>query len=114
MKKLIIILFLIPVFCNAQLAQDKQAHLFTSYTLGVAGNGIVWELTGNKWLAFGSGVALGTGLGLIKESFDREFSKEDMKYNIAGAFLGSFTLRIVIGNAIHRKKVPINDRWKID
>lgn len=39
MKKLIIILFLIPVICNAQLAKDKEAHLAFGTFFGVAGNG---------------------------------------------------------------------------
>lgn len=117
MKKLAIILFFIPFVCFGQLAKDKQAHLAFSYTFGVAGNGIVWDLTGNKTLALFSGVALGTGIGLAKELYDKNrtgFSTEDLKYDILGAVLGSLTIRIVIGKGIHEKNIPVYDRWKID
>lgn len=116
-KKLIIILFLIPVLCKAQLAKDKEAHLAFGTFFGVAGNGIVWELTGNKTLAFGSGVLLGSGVGIAKELYDKNrtgFSNQDLKYTIAGAILGSLSLRLIINKGIHRKNVPIYDRWKID
>ena len=117
MKKLITILFFIPLFCNAQLAQDKQAHLAFSYVFGVAGNGIVWELTGNKTLAFGSGVLLGSGIGVAKELYDRNktgFSTADLKYTILGSVAGSFIVRIAINKGIHEKNMPLYDRYKID
>lgn len=117
MKKLIIILFFIPLFCQAQIPQDKQAHLFTCYTLGVAGNGIVWELTGNKNLAFGAGILFASSAGIGKEIYDRKrtgFSTSDLKYNLIGAILGSLTIRIAINKGIHEKNIPIYDRWKID
>lgn len=117
MKKLITILFFIPFICFGQLEQDKQAHLFTCYTLGVAGNGIIWELTGNKKLALFSGIALGTGVGIAKELYDKNrtgFSTSDLKFDILGAVLGSISLRIAIGKGIHEKNIPVNDRWKIE
>ena len=117
MKKLIIILFFITLFCDAQLAQDKQAHLAFSYVFGVAGNGIVWELTGNKNLAFGSGILFSSGVGFAKEMYDRNrtgFSTSDLKYDIIGAVLGSLTVRIAINKGIHEKNIPLYDRYKIE
>ena len=117
MKKLIIILFFIPLFCDAQLAQDKQAHLAFSYVFGVAGNGIAWQLTGDKNLAFGAGILFASGIGIGKELYDRKrtgFSTSDLKFDMIGAVLGSLTVRICINKGIHEKNIPLYDRYKID
>ena len=114
MKRLIIILFFIPFICFAQLAKDKEAHLAFGTFFGIAGNGIVWELTGNKTLAFGSGVLLGSGIGIAKKLYDKNFSTMDLKYTIAGAILGSLTIRIAINKGVHRKNIPIYNRCKIE
>lgn len=98
MKQVIIILFILPVFCHAQdtwTGNDKLQHFTTSTTLSFAGGQILESVTG--WEYSHEYALIGVvGLGMVKElALDKSPSYRDMIFNILGAFTGYYVNRAI-------------------
>lgn len=96
MKQLIIILFILPVFCHAKdtwTGNDKLQHFTTSTTLSFAGGQILESVTG--WEYSHEYALIGVvGLGMVKElAFDASPSYRDATFNLIGAFTGYYVNR---------------------
>lgn len=101
-----------------QKNEDKINHLTCGYIIGFAGNGIVYEITKNKHIAFVSGIALSFLAGHLKEKYDennnKSYNNVDMLSTGIGGFAGSFTVRLIIGKTKHRSKVTIYEYWECE
>ena len=130
MKKRIIKIVITSVICAILLIligeklqaqeKDKEIHFAFSTFVGVSSSAFMWDQTGNRWLAFGFGIASSTMVGILKECYDntrpeKNFSKADLKADILGGITGSLTFQIILGRkAIHKKNIPIYDSWKME
>lgn len=97
MKKLIIILFLIPVFCNAQIKQDKYYH-------AIAGVGIATGVHFSQGLFYREMNPIAPSLvtasvGFGKEMFDAmnggQFSFSDLGFTVVSGISTNVILRII-------------------
>lgn len=132
MKKLIIILLLIPICLNAQtkstdifgkeIQDDKINHFAISY-IGSAGiTTLSYKLLCKKTnlhpilckaIAGISGFGIMTGLGFIKEKNDPFFNPYDMEANKLGALSGSFTIEIFLFKSITKKQLYKRNKNKL-
>lgn len=125
---LALISLLTPVFLlTAQISSDKLDHLAISSVNSAIIKGISWKLVSNNTnLSLGNchrvsdAVAIGGSLliGHLKEKYDQRnggiYSKKDMFFNGLGAIVGTYTIRIIIGNAIPVNRVPIKDVFDME
>lgn len=129
MKKLLILSMLIPLFCQAQFSipDDKVNHLTFSVVNSAFIKGLSWKVISNNtnWSLktchnVSDALAIGGGLliGHLKERHDQKndgfYSKKDMLFNGIGTILGTYTIRIVIGRAIPKNRVPIKDVFDME
>ena len=101
MKKLIIILLLIPFSLTAQIElsesyafkQDKAKHLIVGSGMSIMTYSLVYHKTKDEGLAFRAGWMSSAFAGLGKEVIDmtqgKEMSLADMSYTIAGGLISS-------------------------
>jgi len=114
-----IILLMIGEKVQAQIKQDAQAHFAFGAFSGIAISGMIWQETGNRWIAAGSGLVSSVLVGYAKEKYDQnhegQFSERDFKNTILGGVAGCMTFQLILGRrAVHKKNIPIYDRWKIE
>lgn len=126
MKKLIIILLLMPICLNAQIKQDKINHFSAGFLISGIGNITTYELIQNtdikpfwtKAISFTVGAGLGVLAGHAKEKYDLRnggyYSKMDLESTMYGSLTGSFTIRLVLWNSIPKSHVPIKDIFDIE
>ena len=113
MKKLTIILLLIPICLNAQMRleedysfkTDKQYHASAGILISTGMFAFVNNKTNDVNLAFNAAWMSGTTAGLLKEGFDlmsgREISTADFGYTAIGALANALLLRQITK---HRNK----------
>ncbi len=121
MKKLLIILLLIPFSLKAQLNGDKLNHFATTSVLSFGITGLTYNTLSktNLSLPWCKGISLGVGfigtslIGHFKEINDKNngghYSHADMNINYKGAAIGSGLMFIITIPAIPRDRIPIND-----
>jgi hypothetical protein len=60
----------------------------------------------------------GLFIGHVKESIDRKnggfYNKKDMLFNGIGAIVGTYSIKITIGRAIPRNRVPVKDVFDME
>lgn len=115
MKKLIILLFLLPFSLNAQIEEDKALHFEAGFMIGATSNAITYVILSDKtnikpvWckgIAFFTGVGLSTLAGHIKETNDDHYNCKDLNNTIYGGLAGSFSLTLILWRSRYEKHVP--------
>ena len=98
MKKLIIIIALIPVMAKAQfIKDDKLKHKLVSHTIVHVGGYTMYKTTNKPGLSIFTSIVTSLLIGYSKEKFyDKTFSKEDMIANINGVVIGAVCLAVTI------------------
>jgi hypothetical protein len=127
MKKLLIILLLIPIICNSQIKQDKINHLAIGYLIGFAGNGLTYNLLANKTnikplnckiMSFAISNGLGLLAGHIKEKYDSNnegfYNKKDFNFTGVGTLAGSLSITLIIGKSMPENRIPIKDIYDLE
>ena len=97
MKKLIVILLLLPLFCNAQ--EDKLKHFVVGAAITEVTYFAAYQLTED--VTKSTIIALGTSLlaGVTKELIDDKFCPKDVAATLGGG--------VMIGIAINIKTLKI-------
>lgn len=96
MKKLLIILLLIPFSLSAQM-DDKLKHKLVSHAIVNIGGYAMYKATNKVGLSMVTSIATSFLIGYSKEKFyDKEFSQDDMIANINGIAVGSICLAVCI------------------
>jgi len=108
MKKLIVVLLLIPLFMNAQenkfkIKEDAINHFAAGFIVGGGAQMILYQHTGSKFWSFVGGNIAGLSAGILKESIDTNFSKRDLRHTILGSLSATITVRLIIGKSILKK-----------
>jgi hypothetical protein len=127
MKKIVIILFLLPIMCNSQINNDKLNHFSVCAVNSAIIKGISWKLISDNtnwnlntchWVSDGLAIGSSILLGHLKEKHDQRndgfYSKKDMLFNGIGAVVGTYTIRVIIGKAIPINRVPIKDVFDME
>jgi len=98
MKKLIIIIALIPTMAKAQfIKDDKLKHKLVSHAIVHAGGYAMYKATNRAGLSILTSMVTSLAIGYSKEKFyDKEFSKDDMIANINGIVIGAICLAVTI------------------
>lgn len=100
MKKLILILLLIPLFSYGQIPIDKRFHFYAGAIASTATYGFVIHRTNNKKKAFFYSVGMGVLAGLTKEVLDEwrygGFDGNDLLATGLGGLTASTTLTIFV------------------
>lgn len=98
MRKLIIILLLLPLISKAQLIKDdKLKHKLASHAIVHAGGYAMYKATDRAGLSMFTSIATSLLIGYSKEKFyDKQFSKDDMMANINGIVVGAICLAVTI------------------
>ena len=98
MKKIIIILILLPFFGNAQLIKDdKLKHKLVSHGIVQIGGYGMYKATNKPGLSIFTSIITSLAIGYSKEKFyDKQFSREDMIANINGIVIGAACLAVTI------------------
>jgi len=111
MKRLTLILLLISTLVNAQepshIKDDAYKHYTAGFIVGGVSDAIMYDITGSKFWSFVSGNLAAAGVGILKESLDPVFSARDLRNTILGSLTVTFTIRIIIGKAKHKKHFTI-------
>ncbi len=124
MKKLIIILLLIPFTLNAQMSesyafkQDKQLHTI----VGIGSSALVFSLVNRKTndidLSFRAAWMSSAFLALGKEMYDcsqgREVSLSDMTYTIGSGLLTAYVFKCVKKHRRKKKLKRLNEFWDLE
>lgn len=106
MKKLIIILLLLPLISKGQM-DDKLKHKLVSHAIVNIGGYAMYKATNKVGISMLTSIATSFLIGYSKEKFyDKEFSQEDEIANINGIAVGSICLMI----CIDLNKQKINNR----
>jgi hypothetical protein len=126
-KKLTVILLLIPILANAQNGliwgvdfneQDKQAHggfgYFTGVVFNCAAYNILEDTEMKPWLAKAISFFVGSGssllLGHLKDKRDRKqgrtYNIKDVKATFMGGIAGSGTISLAFYIFLPNKKLP--------
>ena len=98
MKKLIIIIALIPMMAKAQfIKDDKLKHKLASHLIVHAGGYMMYKATNRAGLSILTSMVTSLAIGYGKEKFyDKTFSKDDMIANINGIAVGTICLAVTI------------------
>ena len=101
MKKLILILLLLPLMAKAQfIKDDKLKHKLASHLIVHAGGYMMYKASNRAGLSIATSIAASLLTGYFKESYDksqgREFSNDDMGANINGILVGAICLAVQI------------------
>ena len=110
MKKLIIIIALIPMMAKAQfIKDDKLKHKLASHTIVHGGGYAMYKATDRVGLSIFTSMLTSFAIGYSKEKFhDKQFSKEDMIANINGIVIGAVCLAVTID----LNKIKIHNKQK--
>jgi len=126
MRKLIILFILSSIIVKSQdlqkiginLDNDKINHFSAGYIIAISSNCIAYEISKNKTVGLISGIAFSTLAGYLKENYDKNnnnnFSNSDFLATIYGGLAGTFTVRLILWNSIHRKKATMEQYFLID
>ena len=111
MKKLIIIIALIPTMAKAQfIKDDKLKHKLVSHTIVHGGGYAMYKATDRAGLSIFTSMVTSLLIGYSKEKFhDKNFSKEDMIANINGIVIGAVCLAVTID----LNKIKINKQKQL-
>mgnify|MGYP000058706246 CR=1 FL=1 len=111
MKKLIIIIALIPVMAKAQfIKDDKLKHKLASHAIVQVGGYAMYKTTNRAGLSILTSMVTSLAIGYSKEKFyDKEFSREDMEANINGIVIGAICLAV----QINLNKIKIDKREQL-
>ena len=98
MKKLIIIIALIPTMAKAQfIKDDKLKHKLVSHAIVQGGGYAMYKATNRAGLSILTSMITSLAIGYSKEKFyDKEFSRGDMEANINGIVIGAICLAVTI------------------
>ena len=98
MKKLIIIIALIPMMAKAQfIKDDKLKHKLVSHAIVQGGGYAMYKATNRAGLSIFTSIITSLAIGYSKEKFyDKEFSRGDMEANINGILVGAICLAVTI------------------
>jgi hypothetical protein len=98
MKKLIIIIALIPMMAKAQfIKDDKLKHKLVSHAIVHVGGYAMYKATNRAGLSIFTSIITSLAIGYGKEKFyDKEFSNDDMGANINGILVGAICLAVTI------------------
>ena len=112
MKKLIVVLLLIPICLNAQeykfkIKEDAINHFGFGAVIGGFSQCVLYQQTGSKFWSFVGGNVAALGCGIIKESIDTKFSNRDLRNTILGSLNATITVRLIIGKSILKKDCTI-------
>jgi len=91
MKFLILIISLYGLNANA-IENDKKLHLTSTMFISGLGTAAVKASGKTKTQSILTGIVLANMVGYAKESTDVYVDKEDLKYNLIGSIIGSFTV----------------------
>lgn len=126
MKKLTIILLMIPILAGAQIAEDKIHHFSCGAMIAGVANITTYDLikdtrlkpSYSKIVAMAVGLGIGMLAGHAKEIYDekqgRYYSHSDYKATGYGALFGTVSVRLVIWNSVPKSHVPIKDLWEME
>lgn len=107
MKKLILILFLVPIFLNAQITRDKYYHAGAGFVISQGSFSFINYKTNDYKLAFRASLMLNTCAAFGKEMCDsfqkRDFSYQDFTFTLVSGFATSLVNR-QLQKREHRKK----------
>jgi len=98
MRKLILILLLLPFFAKAQfIKDDKLKHKLVSHAIVQGGGYAMYKATNRAGLSILTSMITSLAIGYSKEKFyDKEFSRGDMEANINGIVIGAICLAVTI------------------
>ena len=98
MKKLIIIIALVPMMAKAQfIKDDKLKHKLASHGIVHIGGYGMYKASNKPGLSIFTSMVTSLLIGYSKEKFyDKEFSREDMIANINGIVIGAICLAVTI------------------
>lgn len=106
MKKLLIILLLLPLLSTGQM-DDKLKHKLASHAIVNIGGYAMYKATNKVGLSIFTSMLTSFAIGYSKEKFhDKQFSKDDMIANINGIVVGAVCLAVTID----LNKIKINKR----
>ena len=106
MKKLLVILLLLPLLSIGQM-NDKLKHKLANHAIVNIGGYAMYKATNKVGLSMLTSIATSFLIGYGKEKFyDKQFSKDDMIANINGIAVGAVCLAVTID----LNKIKINKR----
>lgn len=114
MKKLLLILILIPLISNAQT--DKLYHNIAGNVISTGVGYGTYKLTNKVGLSIVSGLVSGIAAGYLKEElYDKQwgkgtYDKKDMYATSWGSAVGSICLVVLIDN--NKKKKQLKNLFK--
>jgi len=102
MKRLILILMLLPLLSFSQM-KDSDKHKIAGNVISLGIGAITYELTDKPFLSIGVGFGAGVLAGILKEEvYDKRmkkgvYSEQDMIDTGWGAVVGSIMVSVYIG-----------------